>query len=367
MAVDIMIMIHSSGSAIRSTGKDLTNSRGEITSHLHGIFYKSIAFLQKGIIPIYVFDGKSLDIKQSTIEKRNKCKIEAQKKVESIDDTTCDEYKKYYARTFKLIGPELKQTKILLDLMGIPYIQAPNEADPVCAWLAARTDGNGKRYVKGVCSDDSDMLTLGAPYLFKNMSKFMSDNKLVEVVSLNKTLKGLGITMTEFIDFCVLLGTDYNKNIEGIGPVNAFKLIKKYKTLDKVLQHACPDPDSDSEESEETESMRQEQINSMITAQKYFTNALATIDDLVNTNKLTIKLDLCKIKSDELIDYMVNVHGFDGKKICANVKTLQTIYDNMNITSPNITNYVIENMESIKNIQKCNPTSLDFISDSDEE
>lgn len=367
MAVDTMMMIQSSGIAIRSTGNDLTNSEGEITSHLYGIFYKSILFLQKGIIPIYIFDGKSLDIKQCTIDKRKQYKLEAEKKLESIDDKTCDEYKKYYSRTFKLYGPEIKKTKILLDLMGIPYIQAPNEADPLCAWLAARTDSNGKRYVKGVCSDDSDMLPLGAPYLFKNMSKFMSDNKLVEVVSLNKTLKGFGLTMQEFVDFCILLGTDYNKNINGIGPTKALKLIKKYKTLDKVLKHACPEPDSDSEESEDTQTQRQQQIDSMLVAQKYFTNALTTIDDLVKKNKLTIKLDLCKIKSDELIDFMVNKNGFDSKRIYASVKTLQSIYDNMNITAPNTTNYIIENPSTIINIQKSNSIDLDFIPDSDEE
>ena len=129
----------------------------------------------------------------------------------------------------------IKEAKILLDLMGIPHVTAPGEADIVCAWLAAKQDANGKRYVKGVCSDDSDMLAFGAPYLFKDMSRFMSKNKQVQVISLERALKGLRMSMQQFVDMCAL-GADYCDNIEGIGLKTAYKLILKHGTLEKMLK-----------------------------------------------------------------------------------------------------------------------------------
>lgn len=59
---------------------------------------------------------------------------------------------------------------------------------------------------------------------------------LIEV-ELEAVLSGLGLTMDEFIDLCILSGCDYVKSIEGLGPNTAFKLIKEYKNIEAVLKH----------------------------------------------------------------------------------------------------------------------------------
>ena len=53
IAIDISIILYQIVIAIRNSGADLTNSKGEITSHILGLFNKTINFLDKGIIPIY--------------------------------------------------------------------------------------------------------------------------------------------------------------------------------------------------------------------------------------------------------------------------------------------------------------------------
>ena len=70
VSVDASLMIYQTVIALRSTGKDMKNNRGDLTSHLHGLFYKILLFLQNNMVPIFVFDGKASDMKNKTLEKR---------------------------------------------------------------------------------------------------------------------------------------------------------------------------------------------------------------------------------------------------------------------------------------------------------
>src|ERR1700761_1303689 len=82
VSVDANLIIHQTVIAMRSSGKDMKNTKGELTSHLHGLFYKILIFLQNGMVPIFVFDGKAPDIKNKTIEKRQQRKNQALKNLE---------------------------------------------------------------------------------------------------------------------------------------------------------------------------------------------------------------------------------------------------------------------------------------------
>src|SRR5699024_5812268 len=108
--------------------------------------------------------------------------------LKNLSDSDGEEYIKQFKKTFKPSKEDIKEVKILLDLMGVPYIDSPGEADVVCAWLCARRNNKGKYYADGVASDDSDMLALGAPYLFKDMLKFMNKKKCITAISLNEAL-----------------------------------------------------------------------------------------------------------------------------------------------------------------------------------
>lgn len=330
VSVDASLIIHQTVIAMRSSGHDMKNKNGGLTSHLYGLFYKILIFLQNGMKPIFVFDGKAPDIKNKTIEKRQAKKKLAEQKLKELDDSDDEEYIKNFRQTFKPTKEDMKEAQTLLDLMGIPYIVAPGEADVVCAWLAARHDSNGNRYVKGVCSDDSDMLALGAPYLFKDMLRFMNKNKPIKVISLNKALVKMNLSMDQFIDLCVLLGTDYCDNIKGMGPAKAFKLISKYGTLDKVLNSLAKTPtydNSDPDTKLNEECMRD--------AQNYFKTALNEIDESDDFVLTDDQLELRKYQYEELMDFMCVKHDFDVSRIQTGIDRLKKSYKEMNVTREN--------------------------------
>lgn len=340
VSVDASLLIYQTVVALRSSGKDMKNEKGELTSHLQGLFYKVLIFLQNGMIPIFVFDGKAPDIKSNTINKRKLIKKLANEKLESLNDSEDEEYIKTFKKTFKLTKENIQEAQILLDLMGIPYIIAPGEADDVCAWLAARHDNNGKRYVKGVCSDDSDMLALGASYLFKDMLKFMSKNKEVKVIDLKKTLVNLNLKMSQFVDLCVLLGCDYCDNIPGVGSKTAYKLIQKHKTLEKVIEIKRKElkgknTDTDSDTDTESDTAFEENLKCLIVARNYFKKALEKIDQSDNFILTDDNLKLRKYQYDELMDFMCVKHNFDIIRIQTAIERLKKSYTALNVQREN--------------------------------
>lgn len=364
VSVDASLIIHQTVIALRSTGQDMKNKNGELTSHLHGLFFKILMFLQNDMIPIFVFDGKTPEIKNNTLERRRLIKEEAEKNIQNLE-LESNEYIKNFKQTFRPTKENIKEALILLDLMGIPYIIAPEEADVVCSWLASRNDSQGKRYVKGVCSDDSDMLAFGARYLFKDMLRFMSKNKPVTVINLNRTLKKMKLTMDQFTDLCVLLGCDYCDNIKGIGYKTAYKLILKHGTLENVIQSITKkkmDP-NDIKEIIENEKC-------MIKARNYFKNALNNLDkskDFIITDD---QLKLRKYQHDELLDFLCVKHDFDYSKVQSGIKRLDIYHKNLNVTR--------ENTKKVHKMIQPHPLSpnysistlsdqLDFVSDDDTE
>lgn len=124
-----------------------------------------------------------------------------------------------------------EEVRRLLTLMGIPWVISPSEAEAQCAELVRA----GKVFAAG--SEDMDTLTFGAPILLKHLTFSEAKNIPVDEVHLGKALEGLGLTMEEFADLCILLGCDYLEPIKGVGPKTALKLIRTHKTLDKVIEN----------------------------------------------------------------------------------------------------------------------------------
>jgi flap endonuclease-1 len=132
-------------------------------------------------------------------------------------------------------------SKRLLDLMGLPWVQAPSEGEAQAAHLTKR--GNADY----CASQDYDSLLFGAPKLLRNVTvsgrrKLPSKNIYVdvipEVVELDKALKDCGITYEQLIDVGILIGTDFNPDgIKGLGPKTALKLITQHGTLENALPH----------------------------------------------------------------------------------------------------------------------------------
>jgi flap endonuclease-1 len=242
IAVDAFNTIHQFLATIRgSSGELLTNSNGEITSHLSGLFYRNINLLAEDIKLVYVFDGVSSALKTNEIHRRHQIKELATEKYEkALLQGKLDEARKYSQGTSVLTDKMIEESKRLLSLLGIPTIQAPSEGEATAARL---TNSN----LVDICaSQDYDSILFGAKRLVRNITisgkrKAPNRNAYIEVpleiFYLEDILHQTKLTTEQLVDVGILIGTDYNfGGIPGIGPKTALKLIQKYSKLENIEQ-----------------------------------------------------------------------------------------------------------------------------------
>ena len=232
VAIDASMSIYQFLIAVRSEGNMLTNSDGETTSHLMGMFYRTLRMIDNGIKPVYVFDGKPPQMKSGELAKRLERRREAQAGLEEATETgNAENLDKYSRRTVKVTKEHNEDCKRLLKLMGVPYVDAPCEAEAQCAELCRA----GKVY--GAGSEDMDTLTFSTPVLLRHLTFSEARKMPILEVRLQPVLDGLQFTMDQFIDLCILLGCDYCDSIKGIGPKRAVELIKQHKNIETVLEN----------------------------------------------------------------------------------------------------------------------------------
>ncbi|KAJ3032984.1 Elongation of fatty acids protein 2 [Rhizophlyctis rosea] len=237
VAIDASMSIYQFLIAVRQQdGMQLTNEAGETTSHLMGLFYRTVRMVENGIKPVYVFDGKPPTLKSDELKKRGERRAEAQTAAEAAtEEGDTENFDKFSRRTVKVTKEHNEECRRLLKLMGIPYYkQAPSEAEAQCAALAKA----GKVYAAG--SEDMDTLTFGSPVLLRHLTFSEARKMPIAEMSLERALQGLDMDMDQFIDLCILLGCDYCDSIKGIGPQRAVTLIKEHKCLENVLKSLDP-------------------------------------------------------------------------------------------------------------------------------
>lgn len=216
--------------AVRSGGEQLMNESGETTSHLMGMFYRTLRIVDNGIKPVYVFDGAPPKLKSGELAKRFQRKSEAQEAHEDAKETgTAEEVEKFSRRTVRVTREHNAEAQRLLKLMGVPYIIAPTEAEAQCAVIAR----SGK--VFAAASEDMDTLTFASPVLLRKLTFAEQRKEPIQEIHLDRVLEGLDMDQNQFIDLCILLGCDYLDPVKGIGPKNALALIKEHKNLEGVV------------------------------------------------------------------------------------------------------------------------------------
>ncbi|MBI4440838.1 flap structure-specific endonuclease [Candidatus Woesearchaeota archaeon] len=194
----------------------LTDHLDRITTHLSGIFFRTAHLLSLGIKPVYVFDGPFLEIK-----KHDKfTKEAAQPRVTST-----------------LSLEMINETKVLLTALGIPLVQAPAEGEAQAAHMCAKGD------VFAVASQDYDSLMFGAKRMVKNLSFARKQKQKKGFVytgvyqyELKDVLNALKLDYNQFVMFCMLVGTDFNPGVEGLGQKNALKVVQKYRTFTRIFE-----------------------------------------------------------------------------------------------------------------------------------
>jgi flap endonuclease-1 len=221
-----------SGGGEDQVSQQLTNAAGEVTSHLQGMFYRTIRMLTHGIKPCFVFDGKPPELKGGELAKRKENREKAAEELKKAEDAdNKEDIDKYNRRLVRVSKQENEDCKQLLILMGVPIVEAPGEAEAQCASMCK--DG----LVYAVATEDMDALTFGAPVLVRHMTFSEARKEPIIEFNLATVLDEMGMTQTEFIDLCILCGCDYTNTIRGIGPFRAYELIKKHKSIAEAIKH----------------------------------------------------------------------------------------------------------------------------------
>ena len=241
IAIDGYNVLYQFLTSIRQAdGSLLSDSEGRVTSHLSGILFRFSNLVENGLRICIVFDGKPPLLKRDLLEERRQRKIKAQIEWEAALEAGDMETARTKAQqTTKLDSKMIEESKKLLDLLGIPWIQAPSEGEAQVAHLL-RT---GK--VDYGASQDFDTVLFGASKLVRNLTlsgrrKLPKQQKWVEVspeiIEVEKSFEVLGLNREQLVDVAILMGTDFNNGIDGIGPKKGLKLLQECSNAEKALE-----------------------------------------------------------------------------------------------------------------------------------
>lgn len=230
IAIDASTSIYQFLVAVRHEENALTNADGVVTSHLNGMFYRTVRMIDAGIKPVYVFDGKPPTMKGGELAKRHARAAQATADLaKAKEEGNQEDIEKFSKRTVRATKQQSLDCKKLLELMGVPVIDAPCEAESTCAALCAA----GKVFAVG--TEDMDALTFGSTVLLRHLT--YSDTKKMPPMEyrLADVLRLLELSMAQFIDVCILCGCDYTDKLKGVGPETALKKIREHGSLHALL------------------------------------------------------------------------------------------------------------------------------------
>ncbi len=301
IAIDAFNWIYQFLSIIRNreTGEQLKDSKGRVTSHLSGLFYRTAKLMEAGIKPVYVFDGIPPNFKY-VISQRSERKEEAHWRLKkAIEEEDVETIRIVAPQTSRLTGEMIEQSKKLLGFMGVPVVQAPSEGEAQCAFLCK------EGLVFATASQDSDSLLFGSSRLIRNLS--ISGRRKIprkdsymeikpEIIELKEIKTDLGLSREQLIIIGLLVGTDYNPGIRGIGPKKALELIRKEKTLERVL--------------------KQIEWNHDVSPEKIY-------DFYLNPPAKQVEIKFEELSAEKILKFMVDEHEFSRDRIEKVIKALQ--------------------------------------------
>ena len=307
VAIDAYNAIYQFLAIIRGPeGLHLTDTQGRVTSHITGLLYRNINFLSLGIKPVYVFDGKPPSLKSAEIEHRKQIKKDATVKYErAVSEGKMEDARKFAQQTTSMKDGMVEDSKHLLDLFGIPYIQAPSEGEATAALLT--TTG----HADVAASQDFDSILFGARKLVRNFTnsgrrKLPNRNTYIEIepeiIDYRKNLEALGITREQLIDVGILIGTDFNPDgFERVGPKTAIKMIKEHEKLENVTQIQ-----------EQLEMIDYNAIRKI-----FLEPEVARVD----------KIEFGEVKYDDIINYLSNERSFSRDRVNSSLNRLKKSLD----------------------------------------
>lgn len=240
IAIDAFNTLYQFLTTIRQPdGTPLMDRDGRVTSHISGLFYRTASILELGIRPVYVFDGTPPELKRKTIDERRAARAAAEKEWKAaVEVGDLKRAQTAASRSSRLDNSMVEESKALLGAMGVPCVAAPGEGEAQMAAMANRGD------VWAGASQDFDAMLFGTPTLVRNLTlagkRRLPSGKTVdvtpEVVRLGDVLSTLSITREQLVDIGILVGTDFNDGVRGIGPKKGLALIRRLGNLEHVMQ-----------------------------------------------------------------------------------------------------------------------------------
>lgn len=239
VGIDAFNALYQFVASIGRNGEPLKDTKGRVTSHLSGLFYRTIKLIEYGIKPVYVFDGPPNDLKQAEIDRRKAKKREALKKAQEAEDDGFDEEAaKYYRQVTKVTKEMVEESKDLLKAMGLPYVESPEDAEAQAAWMCANGD------IYSSATQDYDSITFGSPRTVRNLTLSKTTRMFgktiireLELIHVKKVLDYLKVTQNQLIDVAILVGTDFMNGVKYVGQKTALKFIKKYENIEGIMEN----------------------------------------------------------------------------------------------------------------------------------
>lgn len=234
-------------------GTPLQDSKGRITSHLSGLFYRTTRLMAEHALKlVFVFDGAPPPRKGQEIAKRRsvKARYEEERATALARGDLAEAYSKA-TMTSRLTREMVAEARELLRLMGVPTVQAPSEGEAQAAHMAAASPE-----IWAAASKDYDSLLFGAPRLVRFLTisgkEFLPSQGtfrpiVPETIELGHLLQGWGITREALVDLAILIGTDFNDGIKGIGPKKALILVQKHDRIEDMpdeIRSGVGDPET---------------------------------------------------------------------------------------------------------------------------
>jgi DNA excision repair protein ERCC-5 len=116
--------------------------------------------------------------------------------------------------------------------MGVPYVQAPYEAEAQCAYLELHG------LVDGVVTEDSDALLFGSKNVLRNI---FDNNRFVEQYDARRIWREMGLSRHDLIKMALFMGSDYTQGVKGIASVNSIEIINCFPDIKFGVDFASED------------------------------------------------------------------------------------------------------------------------------
>jgi flap endonuclease-1 len=206
-----------------------TTADGTEVANLVGVVQGLPKFFEHDLTPVFVFDGAVVDLKDEEVSERRRERERAEEKLEAARERGDDiAVARLESRTQRLTDTILRTTRELLGLLDVPVIEAPAEGEAQAAYMAREGD------VDYVGTEDYDALLLGAPLTLRQLTSSGDP----ELMDFEATLARHDLTWEQLVDAAILMGTDFNEGISGIGPKTAVKLLAEHGDIWAVFE-AC--------------------------------------------------------------------------------------------------------------------------------